>query len=440
MTESNEYQSQTTSPPIDKPRDTRVHDDNYVLNELKRISYDSRDAFGKRIGDGTRNNLDIASQYNYTPERLRLFKNDARQFVQYNSISEFTDAADHWGLNPSSGDTMHLETAESGTYVVNYELQASWAFKVNQSLQNGDRVLTGVYNGSDGWYIEQRGSDHTDTQVDIVESVNGSETTLAADVELSKPITDWTRFETRYNWYSVGPQRWRQTYTEDGEQFNDVVAETSNDGNRGPETGNLNVWQEVEAGSNTTDLELQAGSMGLITLGDPTSLNRDKPQYESIDTSGTDNTWEPILAVRINPDNSDINMQLSDTAILNFGGAANVELVVSSMSPDKTDASNWSVPEYHHTQNSGLQSTTSVSEVPNDSGTQKVLSAGEKFGGFTVASSIDINGGNASGTAATATRQRQEKKSVLKSDVLVFLVRSTASATLDFIWDVAQNW
>lgn len=428
------------SPPVN-PVEGRVHDDNLVLNELKRIEYDSRDEFGKRISDGTRNNLDIASQYKFSPERLRLFKNGTRQFVQYNSIAEFTDSADSWDLEPGASDTVHLESAESSTYVVNYVLQGSMAFQTNQSLASGDVVKWGLYNDTDGWFMEQRGSDHTASQVDIKELRGGSETTLASDVELSKPITDWTRHEIRYNWYGVGNQVWRQTYTQDGRQYNDYIAYTSKDGDRGPETGNLNTRYEVQASSSTTDLKLIGGSMGLIALGDPTSLTRDKPQYESITVSGTADAWEPILAVRINPNDSDVNMQLTDVAILNYGANANIELVAVSFDASKTDASGWGVPDYHHSQNSALQSTTNVSQVADDTGSVKDFGTSDKFGGWTMAASIDIDGGNASGTAATANRNRQEKKAVLNSDHVVFLARTgTMDSTLDFVWDIDQNF
>lgn len=440
MTESNEYQSQTTGPPIDKPRDTRVHDDNYVLNELKRINYDSRDAFGKRISDGTRNNLDVASQYLFSPERLRLFLNDTRQFVQYDTIDKFTDTADTWTLQPAGGDTMHLETAESGTYVVNYVMQVSASFQVNQSLQSGDVIKIGPYNGSDGWYFEQRGSDHTDTQGDIVEERGGVRNVLAEDVELGAPVTDWQRFETRYNWYGVGNQEWRQTYTEDGEQFNDRFAETSNDGDRGPSTGNLNIWQEVTADADTTGLELQCGSMGYITLGDPTSLNRTKPQYREDDVAGTNDTWEPVLAIRIDPDNADVNMQFNDLAVINYTANATIELVAASFDDDNTDATGFTIPEYHHDNNSALESTTNVSQVARDDGTVKTLEAGEKFGGWTIAASVDVDGGNASGTAATSNQARQEKKAVLRSDHIVLLARTDTAGTLSYVWDINQNW
>lgn len=399
------------------------------------------DALGSQIASPTRNVIDIASHYNFSPERLRLFRNGSREFIQYGSISQFSDEVDYWSLQPDAGDSMHIESAESGTYVVNYLMQSSWAFALNQALSDGDVLRYGPYNGANGWYFEQRGTDHGPMEGDIIEERNGTETTLKANVSLGAPLTDWVRRECQFGWYNVLNQTWRETITDDGQASNDIFSRTSNDGARGPETGNLNLWLEVEASASTTDLELLAGSMGMITLGDPTSLNRDKPQYNSVTLSGTANAWEPVLALRIDPDNPHVNMQFSLLNILSYSSNATCELVVASFDASNTDASGWSLPEYHHDKNSAVETTTNVSQVANASGTQEDLAAGTKFGGYTIASSVDVDGGNISGSESTVNQNRVEKKSVLNSDTIVFLARTgTMDGTLHFVWDVDQNW
>lgn len=401
------------------------------------------DAFGRlNTISGSRNMLDIASQYSFSPERLRLFRNGSREFPQYNTVSQFADNADHWLLSPDAGDTMHIESAESSTYVVNYTLQASWAFQLTQSLSSGDALRFGPRNDTDGWFIEQRGSDHTDTQADVKELVGGTESTLETNVDLPKPFTDWYRWQCSFGWYAVLNQIWSITYPDsDAEIVNDYFATTAAAGSRGPETGNLNLYIEVEADAGTSGLGLEVGSLGMVTVGDPTSLQRDKPQHESITLSGTVDTWEPLLAVRVDPNNSDVNCQLTAVDILNYGAAADVELLVVSVDASKTDATGFSAPEYHHGYNSALQSTESISQVPNTSGTQTDLGSTEAPGGFTVAAAVDIDGGNRSGTAGTSNQARQEKKAILNSDHVVFLARSSnIDNALDFVWDADQNW
>lgn len=402
------------------------------------------DAFGRLNSiAGSRNVLDIASQYAFSPERLRLFRNGSRAFPQYNTVAQFSDEPDHWLLSPDAGDTMHIESAESGTYVVNYTLQASWAFQLTQPLSDGDALRFGPRNATDGWFVEQRGGDHTDTQADIIELDGGTETTLLSDVDLPNPFTSWHRWEAIYGWYAILNQVWSNTVINDsGEIENVIFARSDNDGNRGPNTGNLNLWIEVEADASTSDLGLEVGSMGMLTIGDPTSLQRDKPQYESITLSGTANAWEPLLAVRVDPDNPDVNGQLTQLDLLNYGANADCELIVVSVDASKTDATGFSSPEYHHAYNSALQSTESISEVPRGSdGQQTNLTASEKPGGYTMASAVQLGGGNRAGTAATTNQSRQEKKPVLNSDHVVFLARSgTVDAVVDFVWDADQNW
>lgn len=412
------------------------------LEQNTNILSQSQDAFNKLIADGTTNELDIASQYAASPERVRVHRNNTREFINYSSSSVFTDDPDVWRLQPGDGDNVRLESAESITYSVQYVVQASFAFKLNQSLQSGDAVKIGPYNGSDGWYIEHRG-EHADDEVDIIRERAGSSKTLASDVKLDRPVTEFTRLECRYNWYNVGNQIWYQTYfrEDDGEQINKELVKTGEKA-RGPQTANLNLWYEIDQGSGNTGAELVAGSCSAVTLGRIQNLTRAKGQYKKVTLpSGNDDTWVPIYAIRLDPDNDNTNAQLKKLKALQYSNAADVELLAVSVDTDKTDASGWTTPEYHHEYNSDIQETESVTEVPNSSGTQKVLTSGEKPGGFTLGTSVRLDAGGQETSAAEATDAREVKKSILGSDVVVFLARSGSSGgDVDFTYESVQNW
>lgn len=435
------FDDQNTSGPVN-PRPERVHSDNYVLNEIKRDLVDSTDSFGSLVVKNTRNQLDLASHYNFSPERLRLFRNGSREFPQYNTVSQFNDSPDTWDLQPDAGDSMRIESTESGTYVVNFAMQASWAFELNQDLQSGDVFRVGPYNGSDGWFIEQRGTDHGPKQADIIESVAGSETTLASNVDLERPFTDWTRMESLFNWYGVGNQTWKQTYTDSGQQYNDTLTNTSTDGERGPETGNLTLRYEIEADANTTGLELHGGSMGMIVRGDPVSLARSKPTPKKISLPGDGaDTWDPFYAIRLDPADRNVNAQFAAVDIVDYSANATIELAAISFDASKTDASGWSTPEYHHDSNSAIQETTNVDQVArNSDGSVVNLGSGTKPGGFTEGSALDVGGGGSAGSSSTVNQGRQEQKALLSSDHLVFLARTGTAGDLWFQWDVDQNW
>lgn len=433
------FEDQNTSPPIN-PREERVHSDNYVLNELKRLQVQSSDVFGKQIADGTRNEFDYASNYNFSPERLRLFINGSNVNPQYTSDSRFTDTEETWDLSPNSGDAMRIETAESITYRVGYTVTASNAFQLTQSLQDGDVFRWGAFNETDGWVLEQRGADHTDAQADIIEHRNGSRTTLESDVELSEPTTDWSRYELRYSWYNVGGQEWIQSYTDDGEHINDLIAKTSKDSGRGPQTGNLNIRTEVEASSSTNDLTLEVGSYSSLIFGTPATLNRNKPQVVNVTPSGTSDTWEPIYAIRVDPNNDGVNPLFTELEILDYGPSATIELVLVGFDKDLTDATGFSEPEYHNQQNSAMQTTTNISEVPNESGTQTTLGTNENYGGYFIFSSVDVDGGNIAGATATQNEAAIDQNFALRSDTYVILARTGSSGELWFKWSASQNW
>lgn len=433
--------NQNVNPPPELSQDT-VADDNYVLNQLKKLSYDASDTFGNQIRRITRNELDIASQYQYSPERLRLFRDNTRQFVQYDApITGFTDADRTWDLAPGSDETLHIESAESVSYVVNYETVATFAFELNQSLGTGDVVQVGPRTATDGWYMEQRGSDHTDTQVDIIQLDDGSTTTLASDVELDKPTTDACRYECRFNWYGVGSQVWTQTFTEDGTQRNTRLVETSEDGAFAPATGNVNLWYEITQAAGNSGVELSVGSMSMITNGAIANLTRSKPQTVSVSLPSTNDTWLPIYAIRLNPDVPNVNARFRSLNITSYENNTFLELVAASMSPDKTDATGFSIPAYHHAQNSAFQDTTNISEVPDDEGTQGTLGASDKYGGYTIATSSISSGGNTLSTQGDISAATEAKKSILGSDEIVFLARTgNAGATLRFTWGADQDW
>lgn len=399
------------------------------------------DTFDEPTVKNWNNDLDIPSHYSFSPERLRLFRNGSRQFVQYNSISQFNDSADLWQLQPDAGDTLKLETAESATYVVNYTTSSSVAFSLNQSLADGDRIRVGPFNDSNGWFIEQRGTDHDNTTADFKQRTAGTDETLDSDFSLQSPTTEFNRYEFEYIWYNIAAgAKLTESYTQNDEVKSTVVSETANSG-RGPETGNLPVRYEVTADDSTSNLQLNGGSFAVNTRGNVRELTRNKPQRVEVDLASTNDTWLPIYAIRIDSDDQTVNANLTELEILSYGNNTNVELVAAGMDPSKTDASAFSVPDYHHDSNSALESTTNISQVPDDSGTQTSLTSSDKFGGYTLAASQLTANGNDKATSATRTNTTIQKKAILNSDQVVLLARTpNGGATLRFVWDANQRW
>jgi hypothetical protein len=415
------------------------------IKDLNNLFQSSSDAFDRVITQGVENDIDIVSQHKFSPERLRLFLNGNRESVQYDEIdaSKFSDDSDRWTLKPGSGEKMRLQSAGSCTYVVGTEMRAITAFKLNQSLQSGDVVRIGPRNTEDGWFIEQRGSDHTDTQVDIKQLRGGTETVLESNVELGAPLTEKSTITCYYNWYNVGHQRWVQTSSSGGEQTNTEIGVTSTStGTSGPEQANLNLYMEVVAGSSTTGLEFEAGSMSFLTQAQAKSILRGKPVEETVTVPSTNDVWHPVYAFRIRPGDSVVNANILDFEAVDYSNDAKVQLAAVSVDPSKTDATGWGVPSLQTEQNSALQDTENVSEVPSDSGTQtNPGSTGFKFGGHILSYTSLNPAGNDYSEGAIQNPGSTVKSNILSSDVIVVLAKSPSSGgDVTFNMVVGQNW
>lgn len=426
---------------------TAINTSNTIGSVEKVIGSDgsSVDSFGNLLARNMRTQLDIASQYQFNPERLRLFLNGNREFVQYGDYNQekFEDSPDTWDMKPGAGDTMHIESAESATYNVGGQMSAAFAFQINHSLQNtGDYIRVGPYTGSDGWYMEHEAEDPNSSVVDIYSVRNGTRTLLQEDVVMPKPVTGFHMYEIEFNWYNVGEQVWKQTYINDeGEQVNQVFARTGLQDVKGPARANVNLWYEVGASGSTSDLEFEAGSVTFKTDAGADQLVREKPQHVEVDVPAVNDVWHPVYAIKLE-EGTPVNAVLKNLQITDYSNDAEVAVQVVSVSPSKTDAANFSIPSYHHKRNSVLRDTFDVSTVPNRTGVEvDPGSTGFESGGFTLAAADLHPSGKDFKTGAVSSRQSTVKRQILSSDYAVFLVKSSnAGGTVHFDYVVKQEY
>lgn len=399
------------------------------------------DAFGTLIADNTRNTLNIAAFHPQSPERLRLFKNGTRQFRQYNAISEYTHTDAH-ELTPSSGDTLTLASTERPVYVVAYEQQASFALSISQSLQTGDRVRVGYYTDNNGYLLEQTGAD-ADDEATLIVRRNGSQETTT-DVVLGKPLTDFTRMELRTNWYGVGNQRWVQTYTENGEQINEGIGTTSVDGSRGSQTAALPLRFEVTAGSGTSNLTLNAGSLALITQGNGTSIDRAKDTFND-HTLSQSGSWEPAIAYRVDPDRAEVTVKMAAFTIRETATNADTFGLFSVFDPSKVQDvngntlsdGNYTAPEEHSSINSAIQENTNVDQIADSSGT--VSSSAADPGGYSLLAS-GLYTGTGQARVASDVDRGIVRRTLTERDVGVVLLKSGSTGDVEFDVRFQQNW
>lgn len=412
-----------------------------MTNDVRQLE-ENQDAFNNLVTDRT-NVLDIASHYPYSPERWRIFVDGSRVFPEYNSVSQYNHATDIHELQPAGGETVVLETAERPRYVVQYELAATWAFSINQSLSGNDQIKIGLYDGTDGWYFEHNG-DHIDSTADFVNERNGTEQYRKEDVDILDPVTDFDRLKLKTGWYNITRQEWRRSYTKNGTQINPVIGEFSLDDGRGPQTGNLPLHYEITADATTSGLVLNAGSCAQVNLGRTTALTRNKIATETFNV-GTSGTWLPQFALRIDPNNPNVNIQLSDVAIIEQNTQSDVRVSAQACDPSKVldtngnelTSADYSTPEILSDTNQALQISTAVEQIPDNTGA--TVTSTDTPGGWQVGydSLFTAQGNN---TADQAAGNIASKRPIYPQDVIVFIANAGGTGDVTINYRSEQDW
>lgn len=430
-----------------------------VLHRLDR----SHDQFDQLIADGRTNEGDIAAHFDYTPERWRVDYDAGstgtwdRRFIQYGDAANHTDGEDSQTLAPADGDTMRLRTAERFRYVVQYSIVPSWAFQLNQGLGAGDKA-TIAYGTSDlgagmaaaeGIVIELV-PELDDDQCYFAEWRNGSIRSFGDSgagtrktVKLNEAITRWLRYALPFNWYNVGSSGIEQTTTKDGVQTNEIVGRISADGQKGSISGNHRMEFALQSGGNGTEMEV--GSAGVVTLGDVNELFRPKG-FERIGDDSIANTdvWEPVLAMRIDPDRANVAVQLNELRLLNFTGSGSIRLQAQGFDPSKLSfggGDSWSAPNQLSATSSVIQTRTDVTGYPDSSGSE-VTSADtwtNDPGGFQVNRSVlSVSG---TGSQQSVSRKGATRKNpIYDLDTIVLLANGDVTGTLDYTVDLEEDW
>lgn len=403
---------------------------------------DWSDAFDSQITKGTTNEADIAAHYRYSPERLRVSVDGTRQFIQYGDISQYNDIVDGHQLIPGQGETVTFTTAEQYRYVVGYVIEPSMAYEFSRSLETGDKAVIGYGDAdltndmanADGWFFIYT-PEIGDTEVIVAEYRNGTEVD-SETVSCEKALTIWKRMAIRLNWYNVGEAKYIETYTENGNQINAEQGKTSVDNDKGPELGNQPVTFSVTRGASSSALTLTAGSIGVQTFGDVTSILRAKTARTEVDL-GTANSWEPIAALRVDPDRNIVSTQLDVLQPVSYSADSDILLMAIAVDPSKTDASGFTTPQEHNATNSVVEETTTVSTLPDNTGS--VVSNATNTGGYQVGyGSLTTTGqGSKSETSAIG---RTTKRTIPRDNVVIIAGYSGSTGTVTFEYRTEQDW
>jgi len=425
----------------------------------------SSEAFGKSVRLNTQNKADLASHYAYTPERYRVYVDGVRQLIQYDGEpTQFTNNADSFSLEPqTSGEVVTLKTAERYRYVVQFVLEWSIAFQINQELQSGDVWAIGygdpdLENGADdtpgpnadGWFVYQNKSNAVD-KATLAEYRNGTEV-AATTVSFSELPLTWGRLAGDTNWYNVGETSLTETYVEKSngntEQRNDKVATVGVDQGKGPELANHRFTASVKAGSGAGSLELETGSIGVRIFGDVSTILRTKTFDFELEYTGTTGEFEPLLAIRVDPDRSEVTSQLRVLEAVAFGGDSNLVMIANNFDSENvldtngdplTDA-DFSAPVELNELNSVTETSTAVEQVPDGSGTAQtsMVNPGGYQVGYASLTTADAQGNTVS--QASTSNARTQKRIIPDGDIAVVMLRSGATGTVEGNIQFDQDW
>ena len=405
----------------------RIHTDNYVLNELKRIWLRSNDAFGRIIADGTRNSVDIPAYTEFNPERLRLFENDTR--VRPADIpTQFTDTESTWQLTPDAGNTLTIFTAERPRYIVGYEGEASTASKATNALGAGDTLEIGLSDRqtpvNKAYFEINGGSDNRLVLVGQGSEVATTTFTFPEGVDETTPI----RYEIQFNWYNVGRYRFNISYTDSSRpkgsrQVNKCIGELTVDDDFATGDGAYHIYQRVDA--TNAGVDIHTGSYGYTVLGRVDVTTRTKSARITGLSYGGSGQYEALAALRIDPNRGNVFTQLKNLTVFPDGGSGELLAIVTSQ--ENTDATGFSAPPQHSPRNSIIEQTTDVSTFPQQDGT--IVTQTNNPNGYQVGLATFESAGTGTNARIQTNVNVENKRPLYEDDVCIFLYKAdTATA------------
>lgn len=411
-----------------------------------------------QVADGTKNDADIRSDTNYTPEQQRVYKNGSRVLLQYEDISANSDFSesqagdeDVFVMSPSAGDTLQIRTAKQLLYSVSYTTELTQAVALNQSITNtDDRLVVGIDTTggdlNDGYFFKHTGADADDEGV-LETRRNGNTVGDALSITLREAITFFRRLGSEYAWYNIAGSEWFETTTrKNGIVETELETQTTEPddsnagaGGRGPLSGSGQIVVEVEADSSTTGLECYVGSTSYKTLGEPTDQLFGRGYEETGLSVGSASTYEPLFAFRKNPNFSNTTLAVPKVTLTDGpNGKVQIRAMDSSnvldSSGNELSDSDFSAPNDVSSNVVPIETTdgSTVNQFADESGS--TTTSADAPGGYQIGIDITRASKNA-GIELERSAQSQESKGLHDGDlgVVVGNMESTSSSIKVFV-------
>lgn len=451
-----------------------TNENEYTERRMIRALGAYTDNFDRVVANDLADLIVVDGEKDFTPERLRYYKDGTRRFLEYGTDSNFSEVSSGHLLSPDADQTLTLETAERSYYPVGNDLWPSMARRLSKAPQSGDVVGGGYgvidlanfdpdavsYSGTDAdgffWY-------HTaDTGLSnvLLALVRGGTIEYSNTYSLPVAADILTIVEKRLNYYDVGPGVTRLTYTDiedhpEDPQRNEFIGAVANDDGKGPERGSHRVTLAISQASGNTGLEAELGSIGLSTPGEAEPNYKDKGHSMDLEYTNPASTYEVCGALRSDPDRPTAKLRIPEINIIKTPGSSvsRTRVLMIAVGPSETDAptgakggtlTTWQTPEEHNPVNSvveEIEDNTLTGPDEADSGTD--------ITGPTTTNSMDDPGGyqigrdsvtpEGTGNAPAALGGAIGDRELYDTDVCLILVEGSTAGTVELDVTTEQN-
>ena len=420
----------------------------YDKGDLQKNSLDF-DAFDTQISESTRSIVDQPAILPVSRERWRYYVDSGSGYDRVNNPIEdntnsFQDNKNHFLVQCPAGERRELRTAERATYQSGYEAEWGFAWQAVNSLSPGQKVRIRLIDTprEDGIVVEYRNNGETIEAEFYLQQASGKVNGTGSHIFTPNKELTQPRIVRGYSsFYGVGKHRLEEIYTElarstennksEIEQFNETVAEITNADDWSVESFNFHISIEVDCTESTSGLDVEVGTVTYKIRGNTPEVLRQKEfRKTALTYDGTNNNYEPLLAVRVDPDRDNIGIDIPGTEIVQPGGNAG-EMVAVAVFPDEVtvnqNTGTWSAPNDLSENDTAIELTEDVTEIVQADGT--------------LAGNVDTIHKNMRSISFTATSERKSTggggASTIKSplhpdEIMVFLAKSDSGQSMDF--------
>jgi hypothetical protein len=428
-----------------------------------------KDNFGNDIANPLTDLLSIPGHHDFTPERLRVYRNGDRIFLQYGDDSHYTETDTGRTLKPDEGDVMTVETAQRISYPVGNDIVASMAWGVDRAPEAGD-VVAGGYGDPDITNFDPDTKTYTASNADgyfwylcpdlgltdiLLAEVRDGTILYSTTKTLGSPADVWNRFAQWLNWYDVGPCRFIETYTdvvnrEQFPQFNRPLGAVANDDGKGPLHGSKRMRLQVYRDTGTNALAVESGSFGVLVPGNFEYLFKEKFHVQAFDvTDTTDDSYEVVGAIRSDPDRPLIHSRLLDVEVVSTPSTStNCDILVVSVDPSSTNLSDsdFSSPRERSATNSVIQAATDNTATGPDSTASGTDASGavtaetvSEIAGYQLGGQIVRSQGSGIETEQRYTQAKSMSRDIYDTDVALVLIDSDEAGIHETKITIAEN-